>query len=78
MGHVHERDAYLVLELLELYLQLAPELGIQRAERLVEQQHCGLEHERTRQGNSLLLTAGELTWFACRVLGQLNKLEYLA
>ena len=41
VGHVHERDPDLVLDALELDLELAPELEVERPERLVEEQHRG-------------------------------------
>ncbi len=40
--------------------QSLADLGIERAERLVEQQHFGLVRERPRHGHALLLSAGEL------------------
>ncbi len=39
VGDVDEGDPDLALDLLELDLHLAPQLQVERAERLVEQQH---------------------------------------
>ena len=78
VGHVHERDADLRLQLLQLHLQLAPQLGVEGAERLVEQQHRGLEHQGAGQGDALLLPAGELAGLARRVARQLHELQRLA
>ena len=37
--------------------QLLTDLGIERAERLVEQQHLGLDRERARERDALALAA---------------------
>ena len=60
VGHVHERDPDLVLDPLELKLQRLAELQVQRSERLVEQQHLGIEHQRPSERHPLLLAAAEL------------------
>ena len=57
VGHVDEGDPDLALELLELDLHLVAELAVERAERLVEQQHRRVVDERPSQGDALLLTA---------------------
>ena len=62
--HVDERDADVALDALELDLQLLAQLEVERAERLVEQQHGGPVHERAREGDALLLAAGELARLA--------------
>ncbi len=46
MGHVDEGRADLTLNLLELRLHFLPDLQIQRAQRLVEQEHLGPVDER--------------------------------
>ena len=60
VGDVHERDADLALEVLELVLHLVAELQGEGAEGCVEQQHLGTVHERPGQGNPLLLAPGQL------------------
>jgi hypothetical protein len=40
--------------------QLQPHLGVQRGQRLVEQQHPGLDGQRPGQRDALLLAAGQL------------------
>ena len=60
MGDVDEGGADAPLDGLELVLHLAPELQVEGAERLVEQQHGGLDHERPGQRDALPLAAGEL------------------
>ena len=44
--HVDERDADLALDAHQLELHLLAELEVERAERLVEQEHRGLVHQR--------------------------------
>ena len=60
VGHVEERDPDVALDPLELDLQSLAQLQVERAERLVEQQHLGEVDERARQRDALLLAAGEL------------------
>src|SRR5690606_11230346 len=61
---IDKRDAQLTLELLYLDLDLLPQLKVERAQRLVEQEHFGRTDEGARQGDPLLLSAGELIGFA--------------
>ena len=60
----HERDTELLLERLQLLLHLLPELEVERAERLVEEQHRRLDHERASEGHALTLAAGEFVGLA--------------
>ena len=59
-----ERDAELALQVLELDLDLLAELLVEGPERLVEQQHLGLEGERPGERDPLPLAAGELVRLA--------------
>ncbi len=61
---VHERRLRARLDLLELELHLLAQLEVERAERLVEQQGRRLVDERAREGDALLLAAGELSRLA--------------
>ena len=54
-GHVD-----LVVQPAQPLPQLLPHLGVEGAERLVEQQHLRLGRQRPRQGHALPLAAGEL------------------
>ena len=45
---------------LELILHLAPELQIERAQRLIEQQDRGIDDERPRERHALALAARQL------------------
>ena len=60
MRDVHERDADLVLQRSQIVLQLLAQLGVERAERLVEEQHRRLQDERPCQRHALLLAARQL------------------
>ena len=60
VGHEHRRDAELALHLADRAAQLLADLGVERTEGLIEQQHLGLVRERARHGDALLLAAGEL------------------
>ena len=58
--HVHERDADVLLDALELDLQLLAQAQVERAERLVEQQRARPVDQRAGERDALLLAAGEL------------------
>ena len=62
VGDVDEGDADLVLDALELDLHLLAELQVERAQRLVQQQHPRVHHQRPGQRDALLLAAGEHAW----------------
>ena len=75
VGHVHERDPDLELDPLELHLELAPELEVQGAERLVEQQHLRPVDERPGEGDALLLAARQLVGLAPVVAAEADELQ---
>ena len=52
------RHADAALDVLDLDLKLFAQLAIERAQRLVQQQRIGLEHQGAGQRDALLLTAG--------------------
>ncbi len=53
--------------------QMQPDDGIQRGERLIEQQQPGLGRERAGKRDTLLLPTGELRWILPRMLCQADK-----
>ena len=57
---VHEGDADLGLDALQLDLHLSAQRQVEGTQRLVEQQHLRPVDQRTDQRDPLLLTAGEL------------------
>ena len=60
VGHVHEGDPDPALQPRELGLHLLAQLEVERAERLVEQQHRRLVDQGARQRHPLALAAAEL------------------
>ena len=64
MRDVDEGDPEVVLDRLQLELHLLAQLQVERAERLVEQQHLRPVDERPRERDPLLLAAGELARLA--------------
>ena len=75
VGHVHEGDPDLRLDALELDLELATQLEVEGAERLVEEQHVGPVDQRPGEGDPLLLAARQLVRLAAFVAGQVDELE---
>ena len=76
MRDVDERDADVVLDRLQLELHLLAELEVERAERLVEQQHLRLVHKRAGERDPLLLTTGELARLALAHPLQADDLQH--
>ena len=60
------RDVDLVVQPPQPLAQLGADLGVERAERLVEQQHLRLDRQRARQRHALALAARELVRVALR------------
>ena len=78
VGHVDERDPDLLLDALQLDLQLAAELEVERAQRLVEQQDVRPVRQRPRERDALLLAAGELVRLALLVAVEPHQRERVA
>ena len=78
VGHVDERDPDVHLDPLELQLEALPELQVERAQRLVEEEDGRLVDEGTRERDPLLLATGELVCPALLVAGEVDLLEDLA
>ena len=68
----------LQLDPADLVAQLLADLGVQRGQRLVEQQHPRLDRQRPGQRDPLLLAAGELVRVLRAVLGQADQVEQFA
>ena len=75
---VDERDADAALEALQFQLHLLAELEVERAERLVEQQHARTVDERTRERHALPLSAGKLRRLAVVQTREPHEFEHLA
>ena len=77
MRDVDEGDAEIALQRLEEDLHLLAQLQVERAERLVEQQHRRLVDDRARERDALALAARELHGLAIAETGQTHALEHL-
>ncbi len=70
VGDVDEGDADPLLDGAQLGAHVLAQLEVERGERLVEQQHGGLDRQRPGDGDALLLAAGELAHLLGAVLGE--------
>ena len=52
--------------------------GIERGQRLIEQEDVGLKHQRARQGDALALAAGELRGAAGFLAGEADQFQGFA
>jgi hypothetical protein len=75
---VDECDPHLALDALELALHLLAQLEIERAERLVEEQHARAVDDRARQRDALALAARELGGLALAVTIEAHHGQRLA
>ena len=66
------------LQRCQLCPQVFAQLGVEGAERLVEEQHPGPQHQRPGQGHPLLLAARELAGTAPGQAGEPDELQRLA
>ena len=66
-----------VVDLAQPAAELAPDLGVERAERLVEEEHARLDGERAGERHALPLAAGELRRVALLEAGELHEIEQL-
>ena len=76
MRDVHERDADLVVDRVELEEHVLAKLQVERGERLVKKQHLRAVDEGARNRDALLLAARELVRVLPRVLAHLDHVEY--
>src|SRR4029079_11270806 len=77
VGHEERRDADHDLDPADLLTELAPHLGVECRERLVEEQHLGLDRERSCKCDALLLAAGHLMRVPAGLLAEPDELECL-
>ena len=75
--HEQERRPDARLQRLQFGPHLLAQLGVERGQRLVEQQHIRIHHQRPRQRDPLLLAAGKLRRAARFLAGQLDQRERL-
>jgi hypothetical protein len=77
VSDVDERDADFLLDALQLRLHVLSELQVERAERLVQQEHLRAVHDRAGERDPLALPAGELGWLPALETAELDELECL-
>ena len=77
VGDVDRRDAELALDGSDLLAQRDADLGVERRQRFVQQQHLRLDGERAGERHALLLAARELEGIAPAELRQLDELQHL-
>jgi len=75
VGHVDEGDADLFLEGLQLDLEGLAQLGVQGAQRLVQEQDLGVEDQGPGQGHPLLLPSRQLRGAPSLHAGQPHAFE---
>ena len=61
----------------QLRPEILPDGGVQRRERLVEQQHIGLGREGSGQRDTLLLPAGKLTRVFVHLILEMDELQHI-
>src|SRR5262249_12644343 len=73
--HQHNRLAARAEDFAQVRLQLGTDDRVERAKRLVEEQHRRIEHQRPHQTDALSLSAGELDGKAVETIdGKLRQL----
>src|SRR6266545_603192 len=75
--HVQRRDPELELDAPDLLAQLDPHLGVERGQRLVEQEQTRLDRESPRKRDALLHSAGQLMRIAIAGVAEADELEQL-
>ena len=75
MGDERGRHVHLVVEPSQPRAQLLAHLRVERPERLVEEQHLGLDRERAGERHALTLPTGELRRIAVGEVLDVHQLE---
>ena len=75
MRNIDCRNADLLLNPPDFRSHGNTQFRIEVGKRLIKKQHGGFNHQGPRQGNTLLLTAGQLVGHTCLHTGQLHKPE---
>ena len=78
VGDEHHRLADLVVQPDDLVLHVATDQGVERRERLVEEQDLRVAGERAGQPDALLHPAGELVGVVLLVAGEPDEVDHLA
>lgn len=71
----YAREMQFIVQTTESPAQFVADLGVESAERLVQQEHIGTHGERTSESNALSLTARQLSGVAIARRAQLHEIE---
>ena len=77
MGDVDEGRSHVRLQGLQLHFHMLPKLGVQCAERFVQQQDCGVEHQAPGYGDALFLPARKLADLLLPRIGKPHPFEHV-
>ena len=69
-------DPQLPDDLLHLDLHLEPQLAVERAEWLIQQQHARLDGQRSSERHTLLLATRQLVGIAIAQASQVNQVQH--
>ena len=72
VGDIDHRCLEPLVQPLDLDAQFGAQLGVEIGERLVEQEHAGVAHQRAADGDALALAAGQFRRPAVEQLGDLQ------
>ncbi|EMF03274.1 hypothetical protein F518_22560 [Serratia marcescens VGH107] len=72
----HQRDAQ-IRQSLNHVQHFTDQLGIERGGRLIEQDHLRVQRQRARDGDALLLAAGEVARIGIRLVAQPDGIQQL-
>ena len=75
MGHQHGGHAHLFVQAAQPLSQVVADLGVERAERFVEQQHLRIDRQCPGQRHTLALTTGKLCRVTLLETGEPDDLE---
>ena len=76
MRDIDERDAHALLDVFQFVLHVLAQSEVERAERLVEQQHLRTVDQGAGDGDTLLLAAGEACYLAVFKAFEADDLEH--
>ena len=77
MRDVDHGGADLAMDALDLDLHLLAQILVERAQRLVEQEHIRIENEAARERDTLLLTAGQLARIPVGKAAEPHEIKHL-
>src|SRR4029453_18058579 len=75
VGDEDRGEAELIVDGTERSAKLPPDLGVERSERLIEQEDAGIAGECAGESDALPLPAGELTGIALAEAGEVDQIE---